>query len=173
MRLKRTYTSREVAVMTGVTARQLQVWDEGGLLSPAFPPHRTAAGGYTERRYTPVELFELLVLADLRRRGFTTHQLHTILRVLKEQFGVRLFEATGGGGTLQLLTDGQQVYVRTTGGQFFNVLKMPTQPLLVVGDEGLLKELRGQLKSRRRPKPARRSASGLERSSRDRRQGAG
>ena len=37
---------------------------------------RPSAGGYTERRYTPIELFELLVLADLRRRGFTVHQLH-------------------------------------------------------------------------------------------------
>src|SRR5512138_942561 len=68
MRLKRTYSSREVAALTGLTARQLQLWDAGGLLSPTIPSHRTDAGGYTERRYTPIELFELLVLADLRRR---------------------------------------------------------------------------------------------------------
>src|SRR5688572_33028373 len=106
MRLKRTYSSREVAAMTGLTARQLQLWDAGGLLSPAIPSHRTSAGGYTERRYTPVELFELLVLADLRRRAFSIPQLHAIVRTLKDQFGVRLFEATGGGGAVQLLTDG-------------------------------------------------------------------
>src|SRR5229473_8127936 len=105
MRLKRTYGSREVAALTGLSARQLQMWDAGGLLSPAIPSHRTAAGGYTERRYTPIELFELLVLADLRRRGFSIPQLHAIIRTLKEQFGVRLFEATGGGGAVQLLTD--------------------------------------------------------------------
>ena len=62
MRLKKTYSSREVAALTGLTARQLQIWDAGGLLSPAIPSHRTNAGGYTERRYTPIELFELLVL---------------------------------------------------------------------------------------------------------------
>ena len=67
----------------GSRARQLQIWDAGGLLSPAIPPHRTAAGGYTERRYTPIELFELLVLADLRRRGFTVHQLHAMLDALE------------------------------------------------------------------------------------------
>jgi DNA-binding transcriptional MerR regulator len=82
MRLKRTYSSREVAALTGLTARQLQVWDAGGLLSPSIPSHKTSAGGYTERRYTPIELFELLALADLRRRGFTVHQLHSILRCL-------------------------------------------------------------------------------------------
>src|SRR5262249_61753228 len=113
VRLKTTYSSREVASLTGLTARQLQLWDAGGLLTPTVRPHRTEAGGYTERRYTPIELFELLVLADLRRRGFTVHQLRQILRVLKEQFGHRLFEATGGGGTLQLLTDGRDIYART------------------------------------------------------------
>jgi DNA-binding transcriptional MerR regulator len=79
MRLKKTYSSREVASLTGLTARQLQLWDAGGLLSPAIPSHKTDAGGYTERRYTPIELFELAVLADLRRRGFTIQQLHQIL----------------------------------------------------------------------------------------------
>ena len=150
MRLKKTYSSREVAAFTGLTARQLHLWDAGGLLSPAIPPHRTAAGGYTERRYTPIELFELLVLADLRRRGFSVHQLHRILRVLKEQFGQRLFDATGGGGLVQLLTDGRDIYARTAAGGLFNLLKTPAQPLLVVGEEGLLRELGGKVRRIRR-----------------------
>ncbi len=117
MRLKRTYSSREVAALTGLSARQLQIWDAGGLLSPAIPSHRTAAGGYTERRYTPIELFELLVLGDLRRRGFTVPQLHAIVNVLRQQFHVRLFEATGGGGDVQLLTDGESIYAKTASGR--------------------------------------------------------
>src|SRR6266581_7708559 len=132
MRLKRTYSSREVAALTGLSAKQLQLWDSGGLLSPAIPSHKTAAGGYTERRYTPIELFELLVLADLRRRGFTVHQLHQILETLRHRFGARLFDATGGGGRVQLLTDGRDIYARTDSGDFFNLLYGPTQPLLVV-----------------------------------------
>jgi DNA-binding transcriptional MerR regulator len=150
MRLKKTYSSREVAALTGLTARQLQVWDAGRLLSPAIPSHPTAAGGYTERRYTPIELFELLVLADLRRRGFSVHQLHTILDALKDQFHTRLFEATGGGGPVQLLTDGHEVYARTAGGEFYNLLKAPDQPMLVIGNEGLLRELSSSLRPRRR-----------------------
>jgi DNA-binding transcriptional MerR regulator len=149
MRLKRTYSSREVASITGLSARQLQLWDASGLVAAVIPPHRTAAGGYTERRYTPIELFELLVLADLRRRGFSVHQLHLILRVLRQQFGARLFEATGGGGRVQLLTDGRDIYARTDRGEFFNPLKTPAQPLLVVGDEGLLKELSSSLRPKR------------------------
>lgn len=118
MRLKQTYSSREVAAQTGLTARQLQVWDASGLMTPTIRPHKTAAGGYTERRYTPIEVFELLVLADLRRRGFSVQQLHTIVRLLKENFGQRLFDATGGGGSVQLLTDGRDIYARTVSGAF-------------------------------------------------------
>lgn len=160
MRLKKTYGSREVAAITGLTARQLQVWDASGLLSPAIPSHKTAAGGYTERRYTPIELFELLVLADLRRRGFSVYQLHRILRILKEQFGQRLFDATGGGGSVQLLTDGRDIYARTATGAFFNLLKTPMQPLLVVGDEASLKALSGKLKGKRKKAAVRASGSG-------------
>ena len=150
MRLKKTYSSREVAGLTGLTARQLQVWDASGLLQPTVRPHRTEAVGYTERRYTPIELFELLVLGDLRRRGFSVHQLHTILRILREQFGQRLFDATGGGGSVQLLTDGKSVYARTERGAFYNLLKTPAQPLLVIGDDSGLKALSGKLRTKRR-----------------------
>jgi len=136
--------------MTGLTARQLQVWDASGLLSPAIPTHRTERGGYTERRYTPIELFELLVLADLRRRGFTVPQLHRIVGVLKDRFSARLFDATGGGGGVQLLTDGREIYARTARGEFFNLLRTPSQPLLVVGDEGLLKTLVGTIRRKRK-----------------------
>jgi DNA-binding transcriptional MerR regulator len=152
MRLKKTYSSREVAALTGLTARQLQLWDASGLLSPTVPSHRTDAGGYTERRYTPIELFELLVLADLRSRGFTIHQLHELQRVLQDQFGQRLFGATGGGGSVQLLTDGRDIYARTERGAFFNLLKAPSQPLLAIGDEGLLKSLSSSLRKRRATK---------------------
>jgi DNA-binding transcriptional MerR regulator len=170
MRLKRTYSSREVAAMTGLTARQLQIWAASGLLSPAIPSHRTAAGGYTERRYTPIDLFELLVLGELRQHGFSVPQLHAIVRALKEQFGIRLFEATGGGAGIQLLTGGKELYARTARGEFFNLLRAPTQPLLVVGDdEGLLKELGGKL----RPARKRRPPTVSERSSRGRRRAAG
>ena len=164
MKLKRTYSSREVASLTGLTARQLQLWDASGLVAATIPAHKTDAGGYTERRYTPIELFELLVLADLRRRGFTMHQLHSILETLGRRFGVRLFDATGGGRRVQLLTDGRDVYARTDRGEFFNLLHEPTQPLLVVGNEGLLKELSSSLRPRKRA----RAASGSGRSARGR-----
>ncbi len=79
MRLKKHYSSREVAVLTGLSARQLQWWDRRRLFVSAIRSHRTEAGGFTERRYTPMDVLELQVLADLRRRGFSVPQLRRLL----------------------------------------------------------------------------------------------
>jgi DNA-binding transcriptional MerR regulator len=95
VKLKKHYTSREVAVLTGLTARQLQWWDTRRLFKAALAPHRTEAGGFTERRYTPLDVLELQVLADLRRRGFSVPRLRRLLTTLRDQFGVRLYEAIG------------------------------------------------------------------------------
>jgi len=150
--LKRNYSSREVAVITGLTARQLQWWDSRKLIKPSVASHRTAAGGFTERRYSPVDLFELAVLADLRRSGLSVAKLRALVDTLRKRFGVRLFDAIGGGGAITLLTDGKEVYARMEDGQFFNVLRAPTQPMLVVGNEGTLKELKLNMRSKPRRK---------------------
>ena len=171
MDLKKHYSSREVAAITGLTARQLQWWDARKLLKPSISPRRTEAGGFTERRYSPVDLFELAVLADLRRNGLSVAKIRLLLETLRRRFGVRLFDAIGGGNAMTLLTDGKEIYARTEDGQFFNLLRAPTQPLLVVGNEGSLKELklrmRSKAKRKKRAKPIR-----LEKPSPDRPPGA-
>ena len=158
--LKKNYSSREVASITGLTARQLQWWDARKLIKPSIAPHRTEAGGYTERRYSPVDLFELAVLADLRRSGLSVSKMRQLLETLRKRFGIRLFDAIGGGA-ITLLTDGKDIYARTDNGQFFNLLRAPAQPLLVVGHEGSLKELKLRMRSkarRRKKTPSPKSA---------------
>ena len=152
MQLKNTYSAREVAALTGLTARQLQWWDERRVFLPAVATRRTAAGGFTERRYTPVDLLELLVLADLRRHGMSIPRIRLLLDTLRDRFGVRLFDAVGGAGTLTLLTDGREIYARTEAGQFYNLLKDPEQPLLVVGEELPLKTLTAKARAQRKKK---------------------
>jgi DNA-binding transcriptional MerR regulator len=152
LHLKKNYSSREVAAITGLSARQLQWWDARKLLKPSVAPHRTEAGGFTERRYSPVDLFELAVLADLRRSGFSVSKLRLLLDTLRRRFGVRLFDAIGGGGAITLLTDGSDVYARTDDGRFFNLLRAPAQPLLVIGNQDSLKELTLRMRSKPRRK---------------------
>jgi len=149
VKLKKFYTSREVAAMTGITARQLQWWDSRRLFTPAVAPQRTEAGGFTERRYTPMDVLELQVLADLRRRGFSIPRLRRLLVTLGDVFGVRLYEAIGDGGALTLLIGGDQLYARTAEGVVFD-LDQPTQALLVVGEDLPLRPLTAR-ERRRRP----------------------
>jgi DNA-binding transcriptional MerR regulator len=141
VRLKKHYSSREVASLTGLTARQLQWWDRRGVFAPSIRPQRTEAGGFTERRYTPIELLELMVLADLRRRGFSLGRVRRLLDALRQRFEVRLFEAIEGGGPVMLFVDGKDIYARTEAGEFYNVLDDPTQPLLVLGQEPRFRQL--------------------------------
>jgi DNA-binding transcriptional MerR regulator len=157
--LKKNYSSREVASLTGLSARQLQWWDARKVIKPSVATRRTAAGGYTERRYSPVDLFELLVLADLRRSGLSVAKIRQLLDTLRRRFGIRLFDALGGGGSITLLTDGKEIYARSDTGQFFNLLRAPSQPLLVVGNEESLKELKMRMRSKARKKPKPRAAT--------------
>ena len=163
MRLKKYYTSREVAVLTGLTARQLQWWDARRLFSAAVAARRTDAGGFTERRYTPLDVLELQVLADLRRRGFSIPRLRHLLDTLRDVFRVRLYEAIGDGGALTLFIGGDRIYARTQDDQLFN-MDAPTQPLLMVGEELSIRPLAARERKRR--------VSGLEKSSRRRRPAA-
>jgi DNA-binding transcriptional MerR regulator len=148
MRLKKHYTSREVAGLTGLTARQLQWWDTRRLFKPAVAPHRTQAGGFTERRYTPLDVLELQVLADLRRRGFSVPRLRRLLSTLREVFGIRLVEAIGEDGPMTLFIAGDQLYARTQDGRLFN-MDHPAQPLLMVGEEPQIRPLTARERKRR------------------------
>ena len=97
-------------------------------------------------------MYELLVLANLRRRGFTVRKIRTVLETLRRRFGVRLYDALGDGGPVTLLTDGKEIYARTPAGEFFNLLGASEQPLLVVGAEDELKALSARARAHRRRK---------------------
>jgi DNA-binding transcriptional MerR regulator len=151
MRLKTSYSAREVAALTGLTARQLQGWDAARIFRPAIAPRRTAQGGFTERRYTPVDVLELLALAELRRRGFTPAALGRLMVTLRDYFRRRLSETLDDAGEMRLLTNGRGLFLRTRQGHVFDLLVDPTQPLIT--GEGLsLVPVSGRA---RRKRPAR------------------
>ena len=133
MRLKSSYSSREVAALTGLSARQLRWWDANGIFSSAIASRKTVSGGFTERRYSPIDVLELLALADLRRRGFAPSQLKQLIATLREYFRRRLSETLDEMGELRLLTDGKALFLRTRAGHVFDVLADPYQPLIADG----------------------------------------
>ena len=133
MRLKMSYTSREVAALTGLTARQLQWWDQHGIFTSAIASRPTSSGGHTERRYSPMDVLELLALADLRRKGFAPAQLKRLTDTLRDYFRRRLSETLDDAGELRLLTDGKALFLRTREGHVFDLLVDPMQPMIADG----------------------------------------
>lgn len=152
MQLKGSYSSREVSAFTGLSARQLQWWDANGVFPPAVSPKKTAAGGFTERRYSPLDTLDLLVLAELRRRKYSVDDIRRIIEVLRTRFAARPHETLEQSGRMTLLTDGREIFVRMDQ-RCFNLLGDPEQPLLV-GEERL-KSIK--IRRRRSKKPEARS----------------
>ncbi len=143
MKLKSSYSAREVAGLTGLTGRQLQWWDEARVFPAAIAPRKTTQGGFTERRYSPVDVLELLALADLRRRGFENAALKQMMEALRDYFRRRLAETLDDAGELRLLTDNKGLFLQTRQGHVFDLLVDPMQALL--GAEVLkLKPVKGK-----------------------------
>ena len=69
------YTSGDVARIAGVSLRQLQWWDERGVVSPRQEGHR--------RVYLNQEVVEVSVIAELRRKGFSAELMHQIGHAFK------------------------------------------------------------------------------------------
>ena len=57
------YSSSEVARIARVSLRQLQWWDERHVVSPRHEGHR--------RMYSPEEVLEVTVIAELRSKAFS------------------------------------------------------------------------------------------------------
>jgi DNA-binding transcriptional MerR regulator len=153
MRLKTSYSAREVAALTGLSSRQLQGWDANRIFPSAIASRPTSLGGFTERRYSPVDVLELAALAELRRRGFTPLILRQMMDALRDYFRRRLSETLDDAGEMRLLTDGRGLFLRTRQGHIFDLLADPTQPL-ITGDGLPLKPVTARAKARRRLKPA-------------------
>src|SRR5689334_19747355 len=141
--MKQSYTSKDVIAVTGITARQLQWWDEGGLVMPLKQGHR--------RLYSVEDLAELAVICDLRHRGFSLQRIRKVVRFLQREFGKRLVETVSGRSEYHLLTDGQRIYIETSAQQAIDVLKNARQPMFTICLSDTVREIRAQLSSRRPP----------------------
>jgi DNA-binding transcriptional MerR regulator len=119
-----TFTSNEVARIAGVSLRQLQWWDERKVVSPAHVGHK--------RVYTPAEVIEVSVIAELRRKGFSLQKIRRVLRFLEREMGRRLSDVLRGDSTLHLLTDGKSLFLEDRESRIIDILKNARQPMFLV-----------------------------------------
>src|ERR1700735_4409348 len=118
------FTSQQVMALTGITPRQLQWWDERGVVKPERDGHR--------RLYSMNHLTEVAVICELRRKGFSLQRVRAVMRFLGREFGKGLGEIRSHGSEFHRLPDGTHLYPETSARQMVDILKNSTQPIIGV-----------------------------------------
>ncbi len=139
--MNRQLTSAEVVRLTGITPRQLQWWDERGIVVPQRQGRR--------RLYSADDVSEIAVLCALRKKGFPLQRVRRIMKFLQKEFGGRLAQAVTTGSEYHLLTDGKRIYVENSQSQVIDILKNSRQPLFGVCLSDAVRDVRAELFSRR------------------------
>ena len=137
------FTSRDIIRLTGITARQLQWWDERGLVVPAREGHR--------RVYTFEDLTEVAVICELRRKGFSLQRMRQVVRFLQKEFSKRLAETVSGGSNYHLLTDGRALYLETSPQLIVDILKNSRQPMFAICLSDTVRRVKAVVDGRKRP----------------------
>jgi len=135
------FTSREVIALTGITARQLQWWDERGVVKPQRQGHR--------RLYSMNHLTEVAVICELRRKGFSLQGVRKVMRFLDREFGKGLAEIVGRNSDYHLLTDGTHLYLETSARQIVDILKNSSQPIMGICLSDAVRQVRAEVISRK------------------------
>ncbi len=135
------YPSQEVIALTGVTARQLQWWDERGVVKPAREGHR--------RLYSMQNVMEMAVICELRRKGFSLQGVRKVMRFLQREFGKGLGEIVGRNSDVHLLTDGTHLYLETSARQIVDILKNSKQPILGICLSDAVRQVRAEVVARK------------------------
>src|SRR3954467_3218441 len=132
------FTSAEVMARTGITARQLQWWDERRIVVPAREGHR--------RLYSIDDLAEVAVICDLRRRGFSLQRVRKVMRLLQKEFKKRLVDTVSVGSDMHLLTDGNRIYLENSAQQVIDILKNCRQPMLAICLSDTVRQIRSEIR---------------------------
>ena len=143
------FHSSQVVQLTGITPRQLQWWDEQGIVVPAREGHC--------RLYSQADLAEVAVICQLRKKGFSLQRVRKVMRLLQKNFAARLAATVCGKSAYHLLTDGERVYLETSPREIVDILKNAQQPILAVCVSDEVRRIRATLRTNQsnRKAPAR------------------
>ena len=138
--MQRQFTSNDVIALTGITARQLQWWDERGIVTPGRKGRR--------RIYSWDQLVTVAVICQLRRRGFSLQRMRKVIGFLRQEFGTSLAATVGAPSEYHLLTDGTHLYLRTSARQVVDLLKNARQPRFDICLSDEVRRVRAEIQAR-------------------------
>jgi DNA-binding transcriptional MerR regulator len=120
----KTFGSLEVANLAKITLRQLQWWDERRLVSPNQVRHC--------RIYQFDELVEMMVIAELRRKGYSLQRIRGLIRLFKRRFVKALSKDLAGDPFLHLITDGKSIQLESDEDKIIEILKQARSGMAIV-----------------------------------------
>ena len=136
--LKDCFSTREVLDLTGVTARQLQWWDERRIVVPERHGRN--------RVYSATDLTDILVIEQLRQRSISLAQVRRVLRLLRSELHMRFSDLVAGTCEYHLLLAGKRIFIETDSRQIIELLRNTMQPMLLISLTNAIKPLRIELK---------------------------
>jgi DNA-binding transcriptional MerR regulator len=139
--MEQSFPSHEVIALTGITARQLQWWDERGVVKPQRLGHR--------RLYSLQNLTEIAVICELRRKGISLQGVRKVMRFLQREFGKGFAEIVSLNSDVHLLIDGKRLYLETSARQIVDILKNSDQPILGICLSDAVRQVRAEVVARK------------------------
>ncbi len=122
---KRHYTVPELLALTGISRKQVDYWAKIKLLNPLMRDTK-AIVGCPASFYSAAEVVKAMIIADLKRAGFSLRQIQQVARNIEEH-GIRLDKPEN-----YLLTDGYSVYFAGSDNEVIDLLKHHRQMLLLI-----------------------------------------
>ena len=117
-------TTSDVSRIAKISLRQVQWWDERKLISPHQEGHR--------RIYLPEDVIEIMVVAELRRKGLSLQKIRRVLRLLRQKLLEPGSKRPSSSSSLYLLTDGRSVHLEEHTRRIIDLLKHARQPMSLV-----------------------------------------
>jgi DNA-binding transcriptional MerR regulator len=133
------FNTKTSSKIIGVSLRQLQHWDEKGLIKPSV---REASGKGTIRLYSYTDLIQLRVVKTLRDNRISLQKIRRSLEYLQSHFP----EIKKPLLELKFLTDGETIFILTSDQkEILDTLKSQFVFTLAIGE--IVQELRGRVTS--------------------------
>jgi DNA-binding transcriptional MerR regulator len=133
------FNTKTASKIIGVSLRQLQHWDEKGLIKPSI---REASGKGTIRLYSYTDLIQLKLVKTLRDNRISLQKIRRSLEYLQSHFP----EIKKPLLELKFLTDGETIFILTSDQkEILDTLKKQFVFTLAVGE--IVHQLRGEVMS--------------------------
>jgi DNA-binding transcriptional MerR regulator len=120
------FGSASVCQIARVSRRQLQWWDERKVISPR------QQSGRRRRVYALTDVIAMVVVAELRRRGFSLQKLRPLMRSVRGEIEKNLDALLSGTSDRYMLTDGKVRYFEDDPTRIIELLKRSRKPFCLI-----------------------------------------